>query len=207
MIQARKTCEGDCQPMKRPEQCLIETHLNNTFLDVDAAVLVVANPGDTAATKSADTHTQDTAQDGVSSRDGKPEARGHGEVAGRGDDGANHAQHEQRGLVVKGTDVDDLGSDGVGYTSTDSEGTGELHEGGAQHGLEVGHGAGGDRAGPRVGDIVGTNVPRIEEGEEGADGKEVVVLVESSHGDRSLRAVPRPLDLSPLFSLPERDVM
>ena len=156
--------------------------MDDTLLDFDStALLVVANPDDTIGTKSTNTHTEDTTQNRVSSRDGHTDTSSESEVARRSNDGADHTKHEESRLVVKSLDIDNLGSDGVGNTATDTEGTTKLHDGGTQHGLDIGNGAGGDGAGPRVGDIVRTNVPGVEEGKDCAYREEVVVLVEGRH--------------------------
>ena len=75
---------------------------------------------------------------------------------GRGDDGADHSEHEKLRNVGEERGIDDLGTDGVGYASTNTDGAGKFHDGGENHGLEIGHGLGGDRRRPRVGHIVGT---------------------------------------------------
>lgn len=158
------------------------TNLNNTLRDVDGAVVLVADPGDTVATESAHTHTKDTAEDGVGGRDRETKLGSHGEVAGGSDNGADHAEHEKLGSVVEGLGIDNLGADGISDTATDADGADELHHDSATHGLEVGDGARRDGAGPRVGDIVGTDVPGVEEGKDGADGEEVVELRETHDG-------------------------
>lgn len=157
------------------------TNLDDTLLDINRAIVLVANPGNTTATKGSNTHTEDTAKNRVGSGDGETEASSESKIDRRGNDGADHTEHEKLRLVLEGADVDNLGSDSVGNTATDTEGTSELHGGGTDHGLEVGDGPRRDGAGPRVGDIVGTDVPTIKEGEDCADGKEVVVLGEDGH--------------------------
>ena len=175
--------EDDCAKGTREHRCNDprEEYLYHSLLDVDGPVLLVADPGYAVAAEGTDTHAQHAAEDGVRGGNGHAEAGGHGEVQRRSDDGADHAEHEQGGLVVKGGDVDDFGADGVGDAAAHAEGAGEFHDGGAEHGLDVSDGAGGDGGGPRVGDIVGADVPGVEEGEDGAYREEVVVLVEG-HG-------------------------
>lgn len=158
------------------------TNLNNALLDIQRAVLLVADPGDALVAKSADAHPQDTAEERVGGGNGETKAGSKSEIGGRGDDGADHAQHEHGGAVAEGLGVDDLGPDGVGDPAADSQGAGELHDGGAHHGLHVRDGAGRDGRGPRVGHIVGADVPGVEEGKDCAHREEVVVLTENSHG-------------------------
>jgi hypothetical protein len=158
------------------------THLDNTSLEVDGTVVLIANPDDTTAAEGTNTHTKDGTEDGVSGRDGHTELGGDGEVTGGGRDGADHTEHEKGGGVGEVVDRDDLGSDGISDTAANTNGTGEFENGAEDHGLDVGHGAGGDGRSPGVGGIVGTNVPRVEEREDGTDGKKVIELMES-HGD------------------------
>lgn len=114
----------------------------------------------------------------MSGRDGHTDASSESEVERRGQDGADHTEHEQGGGLDELVDVDNLSSDGVGDTTTNTDGTGEFEDRGTAHGLEVGQRPGGDGRGPGVGDIVGTNVPGVEEGEDGSYREEVIVLVE-----------------------------
>lgn len=157
------------------------TNLDDTLLDINRAIVLVANPSNTTATKGTETHAEDTAKNRVGSRDGETEASSESKINRRGNDGADHTEHKNLGLILERVDVDNLGADSVGNTATDTEGTSELHGGGTDHGLEVGDGPRRDGTGPRVGDIVGTDVPSIEEGKDCANGKEVVVLGEDSH--------------------------
>jgi len=79
-----------------------------------------------------------------------------GEVDGGGDQSTGHSEHENRWVGLEEADVDNLGADGVGDTATDTKGTGELADGGQDHGLLEGDGVGGDGCSPGVGNIVGT---------------------------------------------------
>jgi hypothetical protein len=148
MIQARKTYRGCISDTAGLYVLGCFTNLNNTLLDIYRTVLLVANPGDTGAAKGTDTHAQDTAKDRVGSRNGETKAGSKGEVAGRGNDGTNHAQHEKSRALIKGLDVDDLCSDSISNSATNAEGAAELHDTGANHGLEVADGTGGNRRGP-----------------------------------------------------------
>jgi hypothetical protein len=67
------------------------TNLNNTLLDVNATLFIVANPGDTLTTKGTNTHTEDTTKDRVSGGNGETKTGSHGEITSRSDDSANHA--------------------------------------------------------------------------------------------------------------------
>lgn len=54
-----------------------------------------------------------------------------------------------------------FGLDGIGNTSTNSEGTDKLHYRRDTHSLRHGKGAGRNRSSKRVGNIVGTDIPGI----------------------------------------------
>lgn len=88
--------------------------------------------------------------------DGKTNAGSHREIQRGSSDGADHAKHEHRRIVLEQTRVDYFGTDGIGNAGADADRTGKFHDRGQDHGLEVGDGLGTDRGGPRVGDIVGT---------------------------------------------------
>lgn len=120
------------------------SYLDNTLLNINRAILLVANPGNTRAAKGTDTHTEDTAKNRVSSGNGETEPGGHGEVTGRGDNSADHTEHKQARALVKCLDVDNLGSNSVGNTTTNTKSTTELHDSSTNHGLEVADGAGGN---------------------------------------------------------------
>jgi len=120
----------------------VNTNLDNTILDVDGAVILVANPGNTAATKSTNTHTKDTAEDRVSGGNGETKTGSHGEVSGRS---TNHTQHKQSRAVIESLDVDNLCSDSVCDSTTNTKTTSELHDTGTDHGLEVAKRARGHR--------------------------------------------------------------
>lgn len=102
---------------------------------------MVANPCDTITTKGTNTHTQNTTKDRVSSRHGETKARSKSKITSRGDNSADHTQHKKSRAIVKGTDINDLCSDSVRNTTTNTKRTGELHDTGADHGLEVADGA------------------------------------------------------------------
>lgn len=138
MIQARKTWKKDTLATLRGWRCWGFTNLNDTLLDIYRAVLLVADPGDTRAAKSANTHSQDTTEERVSGGNGETKAGSESEVGGRSNNGTDHTQHEHLRAVIEGIDGDDLGSDGVCDSPADAEGTGELHHTGTQHGLHVG---------------------------------------------------------------------
>ena len=123
----------------------MNTNLDNTILNVDGTVILVANPGNTAATKSTNTHTKDTAEDRVSSGNGETKTSSHGEVSGRSNNSANHTQHKKSRAVVESIDVDNLCSDSVCNSATNTETTSELHDTGTDHGLEVAKRARGHR--------------------------------------------------------------
>ena len=55
---------------------------------------------------------------------------------------------------------------------------GELHDGCNTHGLKIRQRPGRDGSGKGIGNIIGTNVPCIEEGKDRANGKQVVILME-----------------------------
>lgn len=115
----------------------VNTNLDNAILNVDRTVILVANPGNTAATESTNTHTKDTAEDRVSSGNRETETGSHGEVSGRSNNSANHTQHKQGRAVVESLDVDNLCSDSVCDSATNTKTTSELHDTGTDHGLEV----------------------------------------------------------------------
>src|SRR6478735_5214449 len=115
----------------------MNTNLDNTILNVDGTVILVANPGNTAATKSTNTHTKDTAEDRVSGGNGETKTGSHGEVSGRSNNSANHTQHKQSRAVVESLDVDNLCSYSVCDSTTNTKTTSELHNTGTDHGLEV----------------------------------------------------------------------
>lgn len=144
----------------------LNANLNNTLLDINGTAVTVANPSNATATKSTDAHTKDTTKDRMGSGNRETETSGHGEVTSGGDNSANHTEHEKSRAVSESVDVDDLGSDGVCDSTTNTETASELHDTGTDHGLEVAQRAGGDGRRPRVGDIVGTNVPGVEEGKD-----------------------------------------
>jgi hypothetical protein len=167
---------------------------------------VEVGPDDVVGTDKRNTHTNDTTHDGVSGGNSETHAGAEGEPGSGTDDGAHHTEHKKRGVVLEGVDVDDLGTDGISDTGTDTDGTGEFEDRTESHGLDVPDGSGRDRGGPGVGNIVGTyddddllvgdifarrdaarrgkrtNVPGIKEREDGADGEDVVELVER-HSD------------------------
>lgn len=159
----------------------LNTNLDNTLLDVNAALFVVANPGNTLATKSTNAHTEDTTKDGVSGRNGETKTGSHGEVTSRSNDGANHAQHEKSRAIIKSRDIDNLSSNGVGDSTANTKSASELHDTGTDHGLKVADGPRGHGRSPRVGDIVGTDVPSVEEGKDCAYREEVVILSKDCH--------------------------
>lgn len=113
-------------------------------------------PVDTVSADGSDTHSDDTAHDGMGSRDWHTEARGQGEVEGGGDEGTGHSQHEDGWVGLEELGGEDLGANGIGDTATDTEGTSELHNGGQNHGLLEGDGSRRDGCGPSIGDIVST---------------------------------------------------
>ena len=184
-------------------------HGNDTTFDLEVAVVIPCNPSDVLGTDGGNTHTEDTAKDGVGGGDGETNLGCHGEKESGGDDGAKHAEHEHRWVIFIQVRVDNLGSNSIGHTSSSTHGSRKLHHTGCHHGLEVGQRSRSDRCSPRVGNIVGTfgvasvswllyvlcagkhqdgelrirtNVPSIEEGKDCAYGKNVVVLLET-HGD------------------------
>ena len=59
-------------------------------------------------------------------RDGHTNLGSKGEVEGGSNDSADHAQHEQGGGLVEGVDVDNLCPDGIGDTTTDTDGASEF---------------------------------------------------------------------------------
>lgn len=110
--------------------------------DTRADALVELGPVNTIGANQSDTHANNTAHDGVSSRDGKTNASTEGEVDGRGDNGAHHAKHEEGGIILELVNVDDLCSDGISDSGTDTDGSCEFEDGSQGHSLEVGDGSG-----------------------------------------------------------------
>ena len=154
------------------------TNLNNTSLKIQGAVIVVANPDDTAATEGTNTHTQDTTENRVGGRNRHTDLGSEGKVKRGSSDSTDHTQHEQGRGVLEVRDRDDLGTDGIGDTATDTDSTSKLKNGTENHSLDVGQRPRGHGRSPRVGGIVGTNVPSVEERKDGTNGQEVVELVE-----------------------------
>lgn len=113
-------------------------------------------PDNIVGTNERNTHTNDTTHDGVSGRDGETHASAEGKPGSGTDDSAHHAEHEKRRVALEGVNVDDLGTDGISDTGTDTDGTGKFEDGTESHGLDVPDGTGRDRGGPGVGNIVGT---------------------------------------------------
>lgn len=136
------------------------TNLDNTLIDVNFSVRL-ADPDDAATAEGTDTHAQDTSEDGVGSGDGHTDPGGDGEVDGGSNDSTGHSQHKQGRGIVEGGNINNLGPDGISDTTTNTYGAGKLEDGGTDHSLEVGDGAGRDGRCPRVGHIVGTDVPGV----------------------------------------------
>ena len=88
--------------------------------------------------------------------------------------------------MLKGLDVDDAVLDGRRDTRSRKDRTNELADGGDEHGLHHGEGAGGHGGRKRVCDIVGTDIPCIEKCKYHANGKDVVELRKGGHGDGEL---------------------
>lgn len=102
----------------------------------------------TIRTHSGHAHANDTTHDGVSGGDGETDSSSHSEVEGGSSDSADHAKHEKTGIVLEEGSIDDLGSDGIGDTGTDTKGASEFHNRGEDHGLEICDGPGTDGSGP-----------------------------------------------------------
>ncbi len=120
---------------------------------------------------------------------------------GRGcDQGARHAQHQDRRLFFEEVDADDFVADGVCHTRTasvsagraldrpadhspDQHGAEKFTHGRNTHGLPQGQGPRGHRGCKRVGHIVGTDVERIQKGKNHANGEDVIVLVKGRHDE------------------------
>lgn len=96
----------------------------------------------TIGTDGRNTHADDTTENRVSGRHRHADPRSEGQVDGRGNDGADHSEHEKFRDLSEERGIDDLGTNGVGNASTNTDGAGKLHDGGENHGLEVGHGLG-----------------------------------------------------------------
>ena len=123
----------------------MSTNLDNTILNVDRTIVFVANPGNTTATESTNAHTKDTTKDRVSGGNRETKTGSHSEVASRSNNSANHTQHKQSRAVVESLDIDNLCSDSVCDSTTNTESTSELHDTGTKHSLEVAQRAGRHR--------------------------------------------------------------
>ena len=74
---------------------------------------------------------------------------------GRGTgEGTGEGEHLNTGVAPERGDGDDTVLDGRGGSGTDEAGTEHLEDRTEDHGLSVRDGSGGDRGGPRVGNIV-----------------------------------------------------
>lgn len=124
--------------------------------DTGADALVELGPVDTVGADESNTHSDDTTHDGVGGGDRKTNPGADGKVDGGSNDSAHHAEHEKGRIALKQVNIDDLGSDSIGDSGTDTDSSGEFKDGTQSHGLDVGDGSGRNRCGPRVGDIVGT---------------------------------------------------
>ena len=116
----------------------------------------VGNPLDTPSTQGRDTKPDQPSDEGMRGRDGHADLGREGEAQRRGDDGADHAQHQHRRVVRELHGVDDAVADRVGHAGARQDRPAELHDGGEAHGSQVVYRAGGHGRGPRVGDIVGS---------------------------------------------------
>lgn len=96
------------------------TNLDNTILDVDRTIIFVANPGNTTATESANTHTKDTTKDRVSGGNRETKTGSHSEVGRRSNDSANHTQHEKSRAIGESINIDNLCSDSVCNSATNT---------------------------------------------------------------------------------------
>lgn len=134
--------------------------------------LVDTGPLDSIGTEGSDTSTRNGTDNGVGGGNG-PAAGGSKENPGGGaHQGANHGQHEDFGLAGIQAGLDDSALDGLGGVGTKEVSSSELTETGNNQGLGKGNGAGTDRGGKGVGDIVGTDTIGIEESEDQTDRKE-----------------------------------
>ena len=96
------------------------TNLDNTILDVDRTIIFVANPGNTTATESTNTHTKDTTKDRVSGGNRETKTGSHSEVGRRSNDSANHTQHEKSRAIGESINIDNLCSDSVCNSTTNT---------------------------------------------------------------------------------------
>jgi hypothetical protein len=138
-------------------------------------------PVDSSASVGGDGGSDDGADDGVCGGNGDTEPGSDGEPNRGADKSAHHEQHEAGGGLSEGVNVNDLVSNGIGDSGTGQYGTEELADGGENHGLPVLEGSRRDRGGKGVGDIVGSNVPRVQEREDHRQREDVVELVKSGH--------------------------
>ena len=108
-------------------------------------------------------------------------------------------EHLDTGVASEGLEGDDAVLDRVGGSRSYKHGTEDLENGAENHRLAIRDGTGGDRGGPSVGDIVcgseefrparlcrltSTVVVRVEEGEEGTNREDIVVLAQHGHFDK-----------------------
>ena len=92
---------------------------------------------------------------------------------------ASKRKELHRCVTLEGADRDDAVLDSRCSTGTHCQRASHFEYQTENHGLSVGHGTRRDTGSPGVGDIIGTIVEGFEESKEGADGKNVCVLVEN----------------------------
>lgn len=162
-----------------PESSTASRGHDETAEDGTETLAIVPSPLDTLGTDSRNTDTSNGGDERVGRADvgvvpGAPHDPGSGTSRSTGE-----GEKLNTGVAIKGGERDDATLDGAGGTGTDSQSTGQLEDETADHGPAVGDGAGGDRSGPGVGDIVGAIVVSLKKGEASADGKDVSVLGEN----------------------------
>lgn len=141
-------------------------------------------PLDSANAEAANTGTGDGTDDSVGGRDGKTAGGSKKDPGGGADEGADHGEHEQLGLIAEESDVNEAALDGVGSGGTHEEGAEELADRGNEDGLLEVKGAGTDSGTEGVTDVVGSDTVAVQEGKNHAEGKEEGVITGEHHFER-----------------------
>jgi hypothetical protein len=113
-------------------------------------------PGDVVCSNCRDTHADNTTHDGVGGGNRHTKTGSNGQVNRGSDKGTGHSDHENRRVLLEEGDVHNLGANGIGNTTSNTDSTCEFHDCGQAHSLPQGHRPRRDRRSPRVGDIVGS---------------------------------------------------
>ncbi len=109
----------------------------------------------------------DGADDGVGGGDGPAEVGGQDQPGAGGQQGGDHAEHQQIRSGGKGVAVDDAVADGGGDFTTGQIGTGKFKDHGDDDRLTDGQGFGADRRAHGVGHVIRTNAPGHQKAEQG----------------------------------------